>query len=524
MREVSHFFAVILSVLLFGSNPSALPMNFDIDQGASSNAMEYLHKYGYLDTGGAIGQLIDGTFYPMAIKKMQRFAGLKETGILDKETVALMNSSRCGVSDIHSSRSKRFAVHHWKWPKRVLTWRIHNYGNDGIPKPVIRKTFKKSLVKWANVTNLSFKEISSGKPDILFKFALGKHGDPSPFSRPWDGVIAHAYYPKHSTPGLAGDVHFNDDKKFTVNSYKGKDLLWVALHEVGHSLGMEHSNAKGSIMFPYYQSYTGKESELTEDDIGGIQSLYGTKSKTKQPTPEVPFSKCLGKVSASFLSAEKHVYIFSRKKLFILKKTLGIKVGPVSIGKIFKGVKSVDAAFRRHDGNTVLFRKNKYFVFNSNNQYVSGPHRISSSFAGLESRSGRINAAFIWSKTNALYIIKGDKYWRYSLNSNGNGYRLVPGYPKLIKDIWPRVPGKVDAALTWTDGKTYLFKGDKFYQLTKQFTVQNDYPKSTSRLWLKSAECQSNSLDLTEEKSAASIPSQTLLVMVASIFTIFALS
>ena len=75
--------------------------------------------------------------------------------------------------------------------------------------------------------------------------------------------------------GLAGDVHFNDDKKFTVNSYKGKDLLWVSLHEVGHSLGMEHSKVKGSIMFPYYQSYKGKESELTEDDIGGIQSLYG---------------------------------------------------------------------------------------------------------------------------------------------------------------------------------------------------------------------------------------------------------
>ena len=191
--------------------------------------------------------------------------------------------------------------------------------------------------------------------------------------------------------------------------------------------------------------------------------LKGTKSKTKQPTPEVPISKCLGKVSAAFLSADKRVYIFSRKKLFILKKTLGIEVGPISIGKIFKGVKSVDAAFRRHDGNTVLFRKNKYFVLNSNNQYVSGPHRIRPSFAGLESQSGRINAAFIWSKTNALYIIKGDKYWRYSPNSKGNGYRLVPGYPKFVKNIWPRVPGKVDAALTWTDGETYLFKGKKNY-------------------------------------------------------------
>ena len=75
--------------------------------------------------------------------------------------------------------------------------------------------------------------------------------------------------------GLAGDIHFNDDKYFTVNSYKGKNLPWVALHEIGHSIGMEHSKVKNSIMYPYYQSYNGHESDLSTDDITGIQALYG---------------------------------------------------------------------------------------------------------------------------------------------------------------------------------------------------------------------------------------------------------
>lgn len=84
---------------------------------------------------------------------------------------------------------------------QILTWRIHNYGNDGIPRSVIRRTFKRSLEKWSNETNLVFQQIYKGEPDIWFKFAVGAHGDPSPFKRPWDGVIAHAFYPKHNTQG-----------------------------------------------------------------------------------------------------------------------------------------------------------------------------------------------------------------------------------------------------------------------------------------------------------------------------------
>ena len=50
------------------------------------------------------------------------------------------------------------------------------------------------------------------------------------------------------------------------------DLFQVALHEIGHNLGLEHSNVKRSIMYPYLLD--GNDA-LETDDIAGIQALYG---------------------------------------------------------------------------------------------------------------------------------------------------------------------------------------------------------------------------------------------------------
>ena len=74
--------------------------------------------------------------------------------------------------------------------------------------------------------------------------------------------------------GIAGDVHFDDDEDFRIGTPKGTDLLWVATHEIGHSLGLEHSNQLGAIMYPWYQGYK-KDFKLQPDDASGIRALYG---------------------------------------------------------------------------------------------------------------------------------------------------------------------------------------------------------------------------------------------------------
>lgn len=52
----------------------------------------------------------------------------------------------------------------------------------------------------------------------------------------------------------------------------------------------------------------------------------------------------------------------------------------------------------------------------------------------------------------STYVFKGDYYFK--VESNG----LADGYPRKISTDWDGLPGNLDAALTWSDGKTFFFK------------------------------------------------------------------
>ncbi|HHT9152030.1 MAG TPA: matrixin family metalloprotease [Candidatus Hypogeohydataceae bacterium YC40] len=94
---------------------------------------------------------------------------------------------------------------------------------------------------------------------------------------PTRSVIAHAYFPPSNGISASGDIHFDNrvgnNFKWTDDPNKrGLDFYKVALHELGHSLGLDHSKVVGSVMYPFYWK-AGRT--LTADDIAGIQAIYG---------------------------------------------------------------------------------------------------------------------------------------------------------------------------------------------------------------------------------------------------------
>jgi len=144
---------------------------------------------------------------------------------------------------------------------------------------VVRQAF----ALWSQDTPLTFIEVSNrAEADILMGWGTGEHGDGDPFDGPGD-VLAHASFPNPFDDRQVF-LHFDDDERWVNSDSQNVDLLTVAAHEIGHTLGLAHSDDPNALMFP---SYRGPHRFLDDDDIAGAQSLYGVAS-APQPGPAVP--------------------------------------------------------------------------------------------------------------------------------------------------------------------------------------------------------------------------------------------
>ncbi len=171
-----------------------------------------------------------------------------------------------------------------------------------LPADQARGEILRAMSEWAGVASLSF--LPAGAPDnsrtINVLFASGYHGDAYPFDGPGH-VLAHTYYPAPPNPEpIAGDMHFDDDEEWVAGpdlTVRSVDLFSVSLHELGHALGLAHSDVPGSVMYPYYRRMTA----LTQEDINAILQLYAAAGATPggDPAPGVPLALSIGYPAAS---------------------------------------------------------------------------------------------------------------------------------------------------------------------------------------------------------------------------------
>ncbi|KAI3818163.1 hypothetical protein L1987_11966 [Smallanthus sonchifolius] len=256
-----------------------------------SKLKNYFRYFGYLgnNTGNFTDDFDDAL--ETAVKNYQRNFNLNTTGELDESTVNQILKPRCGVADIvngsttmNSGKAASMFGHtvgHYtffpgtpRWPprRRDLTYAFdpRNQLSDAV-----KRVFANAFSRWSEWTPLTFTEVGNyNSADIKIGFYSGDHGDGEEF----DGVLgtlAHAFAPPAGLLHLDSAETWIINDVFTSGSPSAMDLESVAVHEIGHVLGLGHSSVEEAIMFPTISSGLRKV-ELARDDVEGIQVLYGS--------------------------------------------------------------------------------------------------------------------------------------------------------------------------------------------------------------------------------------------------------
>lgn len=212
-----------------------------------------------------------------ALRLFQQFVGLPETGELDQPTLDKMQQDRCGVADMvpelkDGKIPSSYVLSGCKWDTNHLRYAFENFAND-LTQNEVRNAFNMAFGLWSAVTPLTFSEVGvNDNPEMLIRFGTGNHGG-CPFPFQTNTPLAHNFYPPTCGGGHAGNGHYNESFTWSVDSPPSNiDLVTVAAHEIGHGLGLAHSTVQDALMYPYYG---GEHRYLHQDDIDGIQAIYG---------------------------------------------------------------------------------------------------------------------------------------------------------------------------------------------------------------------------------------------------------
>ncbi|CAD7090991.1 unnamed protein product [Hermetia illucens] len=515
VKDVKHrrlWLLVAVIITVYCSKCLSYPVSSSSSPGLAVPAPEiikFMKRFGYLDSSSSDSEaLYHEEAIKDAVKNLQKFGALNQTGILDNATLQLMISPRCGVPDIdpRRSRNKRYIVGAKRWQKKKIKYFIANWSAK-VGEQKVADDMAKAFNIWSQYSNLKFKRVYDPAADIIVAFGAQYHGDNYPFDGPGN-ILAHAFYP-YEMDSFGGDIHFDEDENWKENSTDladGVDFFAVAVHELGHSLGLAHSPIYSSIMFPYYKGP--RQTNLDFDDILAMYELYikatfdevddeesdeqnGGDSHTTEmvdieqttvhattPSSENRSTTFEGDFETVDSHKRKHGTITTARPRTTkpsYRPTEPTKATPI-IPDICEGYLDSVTAFR---GDIFIFKGKYIWRLTDKHRIMEGyPIKLWDMFPFLPKHIERISASYEKPFDDTLVIFSGKQYWIY------DGYSLVGNTPKLLTSLG--IDGaiqEIDAAMYWPKNKrTYLFANKVFWRYNEDLSVMEpDYPKNMTR-------------------------------------------
>lgn len=220
------------------------------------------------------------------VSAYQKFMGLPVTGRVDERTLELMKTPRCGHPENEFAAldpDDKWALFNGvKWNKSTVTYRLGaSTDGNGLTTSSMQTALDAVLGIWQGVTNLTLSRITSGTPDTEVRW--WKRGTP-PSGASWIAGGNQVDFGLSTALGTAWGqtrLGLNTEQVWASTLTPGKfDIQTTLLHEVGHTLGLDHSsmqlgvfpNGTQAVMHPSQSS--GSRTLPQPDDLQAVSALY----------------------------------------------------------------------------------------------------------------------------------------------------------------------------------------------------------------------------------------------------------
>ncbi len=203
--------------------------------------------------------------------------------------------------------------HHWQDPQRI-GFVLHSQGPADLPASEVHQALRQSFQIWQDVPTALVSFVDQGVSSTRIPSQRDRRnlvyfdGTGEFLQLPAEtGVIALTRIVANEFTGaiVDADIIFNDrDFQFTLDAGDGSnhiDLRDVAVHEIGHLLGLDHTPIGGTsktrpTMHPfYYGNEPGSAQKLEADDIAAVSALY----------PAPGFAESTATISGSVVRMER---------------------------------------------------------------------------------------------------------------------------------------------------------------------------------------------------------------------------